>query len=124
MLSQKEIDKKIKEVLVSGQWMIRRSNNGVSCSEDAHGFKWSEIGEWTEVFDWEPTTKCGNGLHGNGPKSDGYWTNGKNVDFCCVEDIVYIDRKKIKCRKAMILLRDELPEGLHVGGTLKGINND
>ena len=105
-LSKDQIQEKINEVLKTGMWMIRRSNNGRSCY---NGFQWALIGEWTVAPDWNPSKKCGGGLHGNGPLSKGYWADGRDIDFCAVENIVDIDEVKIKCEKAMVLLRNELP---------------
>ena len=106
---------KIQEVLDSGNWMLRRSNSGKSYG----GFQWEPIGEWTEAPDWNPKKECGGGLHGNGPKSSGDWTDGKDIDFCEINpsDMVDLDGK-IKVRRSRILLRNQLPEGLKVGGDL------
>ena len=117
-LTKKQIADKIKEVVANGQWMIRRSNNGVSCASEANGFKWNPIGVWTEAPDWNPKSECGGGLHGNGPKSTGYWTKGNRLEFCAVEDVVDIYGEKIKCRRAMILMVNNLPDGISVGSSL------
>lgn len=105
----------VEEVLKRGNWMIRRTNGG-----SAHGgFRWKEAGEWTEAPDFINNNECGFGLHGNGPNSSGYWTEGKDVDFCEVDTDDLVDLgDKVKCRKARILLRNELPKGLKVGGYL------
>ena len=105
-LTKDQIQEKINEVLETGMWMIRRSNNGASCH---NGFQWAPIGEWTVAPDWNPVKECGGGLHGNGPLSKGHWANGRDIDFCAVENVVDIDGEKIKCEKAMVLLRNELP---------------
>ena len=113
-LTEKQIQKKIREVLKTGMWMLRRSDAGKSYG----GFQWETVGCWTEAPDWNQKSQCGGGLHGNGPKSSGYWTGGKDLDFCAVEDVVDIDGDKIKCRRAMILLRNSLPDNLSCGGSL------
>ena len=117
-LSPKQIEIAIKNALETGKWMIRRSNDGKSCSSEANGFCWQPIGVWTEAPDWNEKPECGGGLHGNGPNSSGYWIRGKDIDFCIVENAINIDSEKIKCQKAMVLMRNRLPDDLHVGGYL------
>jgi len=106
LLSQKEINQKIDEVLKNGMWMLRRSNNGKSYK----GFQWRPVGEWTEAPDWDPLPICGGGLHGNTKNCSGFWCDGKDLDFCAVENIVKIGSEKIKCQRAMVLLRNRLPK--------------
>jgi len=114
-MEKEQIDQLVKEAVKTGKWMLRRSNNGKSYND----FLWSPIGEWTEAPDWNPSPTCGGGLHGNGPESSGYWTVGKDLDFCLIgNNIVDINGNKIKVEKAMVLLRNSLPEGLSVGGSL------
>jgi len=113
-----DIDAMVKEAVRTGDWMLRRSDNGKSVSTQANGFQWAPIGEWTEAPDWDPLPRRGGGLHGCGPQSSGYYTNGRDIDFCAVEEVVDIDGEKIKCRRAVVLLRNTLPEGLSVGGSL------
>jgi hypothetical protein len=117
-LTKKQIEGMIKAAIKTGHWMLRRSKSGQSCSEKASGFQWQPVGIWTEAPDWDPRPRCGGGLHGNGPDSTGFWTSGRDLDFCVVEDIVKIDVEKIKCRRAMVLLRNKLPANLRVGGSL------
>jgi len=58
-------------------------------------------------------------LHGNGPDSSGYWTDGPDLDFCVFDsEPVDIEGEKIKVPRALIVLRNKLPEGLHVGGII------
>ena len=105
----------VKQAVDTGMWMLRRSDNG----EAYGGFQWQPIGEWTEAPDWNPEPECKGGLHGCGPQSSGYYTDGPDIDFCLIEgDVVDIDGKKLKAKRALILLRNELPEGLSVGGSL------
>ena len=54
-LTKEQIKAKIAEVLKTGQWMIRRSDNGVGYNE----FKWQPIGMWTECPDKETLIKMG-----------------------------------------------------------------
>ena len=106
----------VKKVLKSGNWMLRRSNKGRSYGY----FQWKPVGEWTEAPDWDPKPECGGGLHGNGPKSKGYWTDGRDLDFCEIDptNMVDLEGNKIKVKRARILLRNELPKDLKVGGSL------
>ena len=105
----------ITEALKNGNWMLRRSDDG----EAYGGFQWAPVGEWTEAPDWNQKPTCGGGLHGNGPRSTGHWTNGKDLDFCITDgNFVDIDGEKGKVRRAMVVLRNVLPEGLHIGGSL------
>lgn len=108
------IETRIKKALKSGKWMLRRSDAG----ESYGGFQWNPIGEWTTAPYWNPEPVCGGGLHGNGPKSEGYYTDGKDVDFCIVSGQFIVIGNKGKCKKAMIVLRNALPDGLQVGGSL------
>ena len=109
------LDKEIKRVLKNGNWMLRRSDGG----ESYGGFQWEPIGEWTEAPDWRPTDECGHGLHGNSPKSKGFWSYGKDLDFCEYDprDVVKLGGK-IKVKRARILMRNQLPDGLKFRGDL------
>ena len=110
-----DIQAKVKEALETGKWLLRRSNAGCAYG----GFQWNPIGEWTEAPDWNPSPECGGGLHGNGPQSSGYWTNGSDLDFCIYDgEFVEIDGEKGKVKRAAVLLRNQLPDGLSVGGSL------
>jgi len=110
----RDIEQLVNEAIKTGKWMLRRSDNGKSYG----GFQWSPVGEWTEAPDWDSSQNCGGGLHGNGPESSGYWTDGKDIDFCLIENIVDLDGEKIKVKRAMVLLRNSLPDNLSVGGYL------
>lgn len=110
-----EIDKLVGEVLSSGNWMLRRSDGGRAYG----GFRWNDVGEWTEAPDFINNKECGFGLHGNGPNSSGYWGDGIDIDFCEVYSVDLVDLgDKVKCRRARILLRNELPNNLSVSGSL------
>ena len=114
-LTKVQIEVAVQKALKTGRWMIRRSSDGVSYQ----GFQWKPVGCWTVAPDWDGKPECGGGLHGNGPTSTGYWTAGLDVDFCVIGGgKVKIDAKKIKVQKAMILLRNKLPDNLKVGGSL------
>jgi hypothetical protein len=110
----------IARVVKNGNWILRRSDNGKSYN----GFVWQPIGEWTIAPDWNPRAECGGGLHGNGQKTDPgncFWATGSRLEFCEIgEKFVTIGGStgKIKCERARILLINELPAGLHVGGSL------
>ena len=106
----------IKKVLKDGNWMLRRSDGG----ESYGGFQWNPVGEWTEAPDWRPTEECGHGLHGNGSESiDCYWTEGEDLDFCEYDPEYIVNLgDKIKVKRARILMRNQLPEGLKFGGSL------
>ena len=118
MKSTPSINELVETAIRTGNWMLRRSSSGRAVSPEANGFCWSPIGEWTEAPDWDPSPRCGGGLHGCGPQSSGFYTSGRDIDFCLVDDVVDIDGEKLKCRRAMVLLRNALPEGLSVGGYL------
>ena len=117
-MNKREIDAAVKAALKSGLWMLRRSDDGVSCSSDANGFKWAPVGKWTTARDWNKKAECGGGLHGNGPNTsptECHWTNGTRLEFCEIENpFVYVGDKrgKVKCKRARILLVNKLPEGL------------
>ena len=104
----------IDSVLRSKQWILRRSDNGVS----HHGFKWASIGCWTVAPDWNKKNECGGGLHGNGPSTapdECNWSSGTLLEFCEIgAEHVSIGgpHGKIKTKRARILLINELPEGL------------
>jgi hypothetical protein len=112
--------KHIAAVIKRGNWILRRSNNGKSHG----GFAWQPVGEWTIAPDWDPRAKCGGGLHGNGSKTDSencFWAKGNRLEFCEIGDkFVAVEgpNGKIKCDRARILLINELPADLRVGGWL------
>ena len=120
------IPKTVAEALATGLWMLRRDYDGVSHA----GFTWRPVGELTVAPDWDPDRACGGGLHGVGPTSTGYYTDGRRLVFCAVPAVrVSIDSHNVKCADdgavqkikvpaARVLLVNELPEGLSVGGSL------
>jgi len=108
-------EEEIARVVAFGNWMLRRSDAGKSYN----GFQWAPIGEWTEAPDWDPSPRRGGGLHGNGPASSGFWNRGKDLDFCEIDPAEVVNLgDKIKVRRARVLLRNRLPEGLSVEGNL------
>ena len=110
---------RVKAAIESGKWFLRRSNDGAACH---NGFQWAPVGEWTEAPDWKDSDECGGGLHGNDAQTtDCFWSNGRDLDFCVYGGpMVRIGGNcgKIKVQRAMVLLRNELPDGLTVGGSL------
>ena len=110
-MNKNQINKLVENCLKTGNWMLRKSDAGGS----HEGFQWSPIGEWTEAPDWNNKSGCGGGLHGNHfSLSSCYWTNRKDLDFCEIESLeeAIIMDNKIKVKKARVLLRNELPEGI------------
>ena len=101
-------DATIARLRKSGLWMVRNSNNGVSPSDDAMGFRWSPVGKWTEAEDWNPLPVCGGGLHGQGPGGfGGFSTSGTRFDFCETgSERVVVDENQIKVRRARIIATD------------------
>jgi hypothetical protein len=111
---QREIESAIKAAIKNGNWIIRADNDGKSWE----GFQWSPLGEWTEASDWEASSRCGCGLHGQDGKNGGY-ISGTRLVFCDTDgDHISIDENNVKVKRARILLVDRLPEGLKVGGSL------
>ena len=114
-MEQRQIDSLVKEALETGNWMLRRSDGGKAYG----GFQWNPVGEWTEAPDWNPQPVCGGGLHGSAPEAFGYFERRPTIEFCITEGKrVTIGDDKIKVPRAMILLVNQLPEGLSVGGSL------
>ncbi|MDE2103495.1 MAG: hypothetical protein KGL39_40015, partial [Patescibacteria group bacterium] len=113
-LTKREIAARVKAVVSNGHWMIRADNNGISHG----GFRWAPVGVWTEAPDWNPLPICGGGLHGQSKKHGGLGNAGRLV-FCEYDprDVVELN-KKIKVRRARILMVNQLPAGLKVGGSL------
>ena len=81
MYTEAELEEMANEALKNGNWMIRRSDGGKAYG----GFQWSPVGEWTVSPDWNLSPVCGNGLHGVGAESSGWYSDGKDVDFCITE---------------------------------------
>ena len=117
-----EIQIAVKAAVKNGNWIIRGDNEGVSASDDANGFKWNSVGEWTEAPDWNEKPECGGGLHGQ-DKDFGGVICGTRLVFCDTEGAhIPIEDNKVKVRKARILLINELPAlpnctSLNVRGT-------
>jgi len=66
---------------------------------------------------WNDRPECGGGLHGNGPKSSGFWTKVNALEFCAVENVIKMS-DKIKCQRAMVLMRNALPKIKKFSGSL------
>ena len=114
-MNEIEIKELAQQALETGDWILRRSDDGKAYN----GFQWEPVGEWTEAPDWNPESRCGGGLHGSAPEAWGYFTDGPTLDFCVTEgERIIIGNNKIKIPRAMILLRNELPDNLSVGGSL------
>lgn len=105
-MDQREIKQAVKHAIKTGNWMVRRSDDGTSYGD----FQWSPIGEWTEAPDWDPAPKCGGGLHGQARQaSGGNYGAGPRVEFCMTgRPRIAIEGEKIKVPRAMILLVDDL----------------
>ena len=98
-------ERKIKELLKSGNWMIRTSDNGKSYM----GFQWKQKGKWTSAPDWNSEPLCGNGLHGQNDSAHGYFQiSGQRLDLCETKgEQVMIDTDKLKVKEAKIIATDE-----------------
>ena len=117
MSEQLSISERVKRAVETGKWIIRADNDGVSPFYDAKGFKWSLLGEWTEAQDFNEKRKCGGGLHGQDRNYSGS-IMGSRLVFCETEGEHIAIGDKVKVRRAAILLINQLPEGLTVGGGL------
>ncbi len=91
-----------------GNWMVRMDNDGVSPSEEAGGFRWAPLGEWTEAPDWDPSPRCGEGLHGQSPRGHGCCIAGSRLVLCETEgEQIPIDGDKVKVLRARIMAVNE-----------------
>ena len=104
------IEERITRALETGNWIVRADDDGVSPSQDAKGFRWAPIGEWTEAPDFSPHFECGGGLHGQ-DKDHGGMIFGKRLVFCETDGKHVPLGNKVKVRRASILLVNALPEG-------------
>jgi|SRR3990172_1572954 len=93
----------IENLKSSGKWMVRFSNDGVSHD----GFKWNQIGEWTEAPDWNTKPVCSGGLFGQNLNGSGYCKPGSRFEFCEIDLLVKVDGEKVKTNKARILAVNE-----------------
>jgi len=112
---------KVEDLLKSGNWILRFDDNG----ESYNGFRWNEIGEWTEALDWESKAECGNGLHGQSPKGAGFCKPGSRMVLCETKGRqVVIKGDKVKVRYAKIIaVNDDIPVDflinlMSIGGSL------
>lgn len=102
------------EAVKNGNWIIRADNDGKSRG----GFQWEAQGEWTAAPNWDDKPVCGGGLHGQ-DKNCGGMIMGNRLVFCDTDgDHVAIGDNKVKVRRARILMINDLPDGLTVGGWL------
>ena len=107
--------KHIAKVLAKGNWIIRTDFNGISYN----GFKWNDIGEWTEAPDWNEETICKNGLFGQDKDHYGFRKKGNRFLFCETKGPhIPVKETKVKIRKARILLVNTLPKGIKFKGSL------
>jgi len=78
--------------------------NGIS----SHGFCYGNVGDVVTAPDWDPTPKCGGGLHGL-LEADGEWLLLEGQQWLVIEadekDIVRIGDDKCKFRTGKILYR-------------------
>jgi len=101
-MKTQEIDRLIK----SGKWMIRTDNNG----ESYKGFTWKPLGQWTIAPDWDELPRCGGGLHGQNDTAFGCATDGRRLVLCEIDQMVVIDKDKVKTNKAKIVaINTEIP---------------
>ncbi len=88
------------------------------CGRDgssSYGFVYGQVGDTVTAPDWDPTPKCGNGLHGL-KQGNGEWGLLSGNQWLVIEadeeDIVDIDNEKCKFRTGKIVYRGN-SEGLH-----------
>jgi hypothetical protein len=114
MLTQK----KISQLLKSGNWMIRFDNDGKSYN----GFKWKPTGQWTEAPDWHTKAECNGGLFGQNAKAYGFYKPGSRLVLCETKgEQIVVDKNKVKVQFAKIIaLNDKIPPVFLecVGGSL------
>ena len=116
-MSARKIRAAVRAAVRTGNWMVRIDDNGTSTAPEAQQFRWSPIGCWTVAPDWDPSPRCGGGLHGVNHRASGFTQPGTTISFCATDPCqVVIGTNKIKTPRAMRLLVDELPPGLSFGG--------
>ena len=129
-MNKTQLNNAIKQAIKTGNWMIRFENDGgTSPSNNANGFKWKPIGQWTIAPDFNSRPVCGGGLHGQGSEAGGYVEKGKHIVFCETRgERIVIGGDKIKVKSARRLLVGKLPSSLKFksnlnlsGCDLKGI---
>ena len=109
------------QAVKSGNWIIRFGPSPDGSQPACYkGFAWAPLGEWTEAPDWNERAECGGGLHGQCAEAGGHrHDSGPHLLFCESDGPrVVIGDNKCKVRKARVLLVDELPRDLTVGGGL------
>ena len=122
-MNEYELNNKIKEVVKKGNWIICIDDEK---KLDEANFVWEPVGEWTEILNYKPDTERDNGIFGQDKNFGGKHTPGRKLLFCEIDPksdyLSFGDEVKVK--KARILLVNELPEGLIVGGDLDLSNTD
>ena len=104
-----------RQAVKDGNWLIRSDNDGYS----RDGFKWAGRGKWTVAPDWDPEPVSGGGLYGQGPEASGFGLCRDRLIFCKTRGPrIAVGDDKVKVREAAILLINELPDNLSVGGGL------
>jgi hypothetical protein len=83
------------------------------CKNDGssrHGFVYGQVGDTVTAPVWDPTPKCGSGLHGL-KQANGDWVLLRGDDWLVIEanekDVVDIDNEKCKFRTGKILYRGD-----------------
>ena len=104
--------------LDSHEWMLRSSDNGVSC----RGYEWKRKGEWNKAPDWNDRAECGGGFHGNAPEAHGYGFDYSRIELHETRgQRVIVGSNKIKVSESRIVaVNGEIPAeafsrcGMHV----------
>jgi len=87
------------------------------------GFKWGKVGDWTEAPDFDPSPRCGGGLHGQGPGGYGCTRPGTRFCFCETGEKTISLGDKVKTDRAKIIAVDTEAFRLLIkktGGFFKG----
>ena len=92
------------------------------------GFKHpTKIGEWVEAPDWDPTPRCGGGIHGL-LEAQGIWNNLQGSIWQVYEvdprEIVKIDFGKCKFRKGQLVYYGRNGEPLKTFFKLESFKNE
>lgn len=98
----------LKQILNSGNWMIRFDNNGKSYNN----FVWNPVDEWTEAPDWDEKPICRGGLFGQSLAAAGHCGTGSTMVLCETRGKqIEINGAKVKVRYARRLFENEnIPE--------------
>ena len=104
----------IDRVVKNGNWIVRTDNDG----ESYGGFRWADIGKWTEATDWNDKAVCRGGLFGQDAENYGFCKPGSRFVFCETTGPHIAIDNKCKVRRAKILMINDLPESLSFSGSL------